>query len=88
MSLFDKFFGKDDTPSFERMGYIDIFSRNDDGIDISGIFDEGEERIVHIISGEDNIDPSKGIASEHWDALSSEAQKALKDQGFYPVIKI
>lgn len=36
----------------------------------------------------DNRDRSKGIDSRQWDALPEEARKALKEHGFYPIIKI
>ncbi len=36
----------------------------------------------------DSRDRSKGIDSKQWDALPEEARKTLKEQGFYPIIKI
>lgn len=89
MSILDRIFGKDDEP-FEVQGLIhapldDEFIKKHSSIKVC--LNDDEEIIEVSINDVENA-PSKGIDSKHWDALTSEAQKVLKDQGFYPIIKI
>ncbi len=77
MGLLDILFGKDEEP-WQMQG--DIIGPTIDTI-------KGKTVIIGEFNSE-NKDPSKAIDSKHWDALSLEAQKALKEQGFYPSIRI